>query len=265
MANNPGTSGHTSQFIGSGRGSGRAPIFEDDGSIVLSREARDVLDKWDADRRARNSIRAERRLEDNGEDVSEDEEDKLAPFILGGIAPTGENPHPEGANIVPPNHSSAPATSVVPGKLLFEDGVAEKNTFRAHDKSIPASIYSLAKNGICPPLSLFLPASLERIRSSNVKTLKHGTGESTKVTVIDVSEFPDEQMLDQSTFLTCYNTFLTFLEDIVDFDRKIRAQFFTSPYIITANCSTEGANQKFPFWHIFKEFPISQSVLHRFA
>lgn len=90
----------------------------------------------------------------------------------------------------------------------------EKNTFRAHNITIPAAIYSLAKNGISPPLTLFLPASLEIIRSSNVKTLKHGTGESTKVTVIDVSEFPDERTLDQATFLTCYNTFLTFLEPV---------------------------------------------------
>ncbi|KAJ7840406.1 hypothetical protein B0H14DRAFT_2360709 [Mycena olivaceomarginata] len=136
-----------------------------------------------------------------------------------------------------------------------------RNSFHTHDNSIPAAIYSLAKNGISPPLTLFLPASLERIRSSNIKTVKHGTGETTRVTVIDVSEFPDEQTLDQATFLTCYNTFLTFLESaagerivrsfashynslladpelrvwfpaVRDFDRKIRAQFFTSPYII---------------------------------
>ncbi|KAJ7651807.1 hypothetical protein B0H17DRAFT_1147610 [Mycena rosella] len=42
--------------------------------------------------------------------------------------------------------------------------------------------------------------------------LKYGTGETTKVTVIDVSEFPDEETLDQANFLTCYNTFLTFME-----------------------------------------------------
>ncbi|KAJ7631740.1 hypothetical protein B0H17DRAFT_1150196 [Mycena rosella] len=29
---------------------------------------------------------------------------------------------------------------------------------------------------------------------------------------IDVSEFPDEETLDQANFLTCYNTFLTFME-----------------------------------------------------
>ncbi|KAJ6557073.1 hypothetical protein DFH09DRAFT_1084424 [Mycena vulgaris] len=34
---------------------------------------------------------------------------------------------------------------------------------------------------------------------------------------------------------------------------------------ITADCSTEGANQNFQFWDIFKEFPISQPILHRFT
>ncbi|KAJ7212622.1 hypothetical protein GGX14DRAFT_620923, partial [Mycena pura] len=143
----------------------------------------------------------------------------------------------------------------------FDDQVAEKNTFRANDDSIPSAIASLAKNGISPPLSLFLPASLARIRSSNVKTVKHGTGETTKVTVLDVSDFPAEDTLTQSSFFTCYNTFLSFLEPITGpsifrgfaqhynailkddeiddwfpayqaFDKKIRAQFFTKPYIV---------------------------------
>ncbi|KAJ7658474.1 hypothetical protein B0H17DRAFT_1213218 [Mycena rosella] len=52
-----------------------------------------------------------------------------------------------------PSHTST--------KLLFDDTVAEKNSFRANDNSIPEAIYSLAKNGISPPLTLFLPASLE--------------------------------------------------------------------------------------------------------
>jgi hypothetical protein len=36
-------------------------------------------------------------------------------------------------------------------------------------------------------------------------------------------------------------------------------------YRITANCSTEGANENFPIWDIFKEFPISRSVLNGFG
>ncbi|KAJ6453350.1 hypothetical protein C8R45DRAFT_801347, partial [Mycena sanguinolenta] len=143
----------------------------------------------------------------------------------------------------------------------FDDAVAEKNSFCAHDNTIPVAIYSLAKNGISPPLNLFLPTSLERIRSSNVKTVKHGTGETSKVTVIDLTDFPSEEDLDLATWCTCYNTFLIFLEgssgariiqgfaahynrvltdpDLStwfpayrDFDRRIRAQFFTKLYII---------------------------------
>ncbi|KAJ7664259.1 G-protein alpha subunit-domain-containing protein [Mycena rosella] len=36
-------------------------------------------------------------------------------------------------------------------------------------------------------------------------------------------------------------------------------------HVCTAYCSTEGANQNFLFWDIFKEFPISQPALHRFT
>ncbi|KAJ6548080.1 hypothetical protein B0H10DRAFT_2243259 [Mycena sp. CBHHK59/15] len=169
MANNPGTSGHSSRFLGPGRLTGEAPITEGDGSLVLAKEARAILEKWDEERRKQNDDRAQRRAADERDVVSEDEEDELGPYILAGKVPSG-------------------VVSGGPGNLLFEDGVAEKNTFHAHNNSIPI------------------------IRSSNVKTLKHGTGESTKVTVIDVSEFPDERSLDQATFLTCYNTFLTFLE-----------------------------------------------------
>ncbi|KAJ7613012.1 hypothetical protein FB45DRAFT_729304, partial [Roridomyces roridus] len=143
----------------------------------------------------------------------------------------------------------------------FGDEAAEKNTFRANNDSIPLAIFSLAKNGISPPLTLFMPDSLDRIRSSNVKTMKHGTGESTKVTVMDVSDFPNEDDLDQATWTTCYNRFLTFVEvasgekifrgfaahfnEMLSdpalatwfqayraFDKRVRAQFFTKPYII---------------------------------
>ncbi|KAJ7277270.1 hypothetical protein C8J57DRAFT_1057540 [Mycena rebaudengoi] len=173
------------------------------------------------------------------------------------VVPSGENHPPKDDPVFPQE-----APDIVPeSKLLFEDSVAAQNTFRAHDNSIPTAITSLAKNGISPPLSLFLPASLERIRSVNVKTMKHGTGETTKVTVIDVTDFPDEATMSQATWCTTYNTFLTFIEMISgklifqgfathynhilsdpdindwfpaykDFDRKIRARFFTAPYII---------------------------------
>ncbi|KAJ6533613.1 hypothetical protein B0H19DRAFT_1383610 [Mycena capillaripes] len=232
----PGISGQTSPFIGAGG----APIHGvARGSVVLPPEGVGILQRLDAAREKRNQKRAERR-EKGDKEVSEDEPDELAPFLAG----------PEALEIPPSSK-----------QLLFEDAVAEKNSFQAHDNSIPDAVFSLAKNGISPPLTLFLPRSLERIRSGSVKTVKHGTGETTKVTVIDVSEFPDEETLDQATFLTCYNTFLTFLEAsagarifrgfaehynriLIDpdlstwfaayqmFDKKIRAQFFTKPYIV---------------------------------
>ncbi|KAJ7797884.1 hypothetical protein B0H13DRAFT_1933949 [Mycena leptocephala] len=85
------------------------------------------------------------------ESVSEDDTDELSPFLM--VIPSDMSP---------------------PSKLLFDDHVAEKNSFHAHYNSIPP-IYSLAKNGISPPHTLFLLESLERVLSSNVKTVKHGT------------------------------------------------------------------------------------------
>jgi hypothetical protein len=35
--------------------------------------------------------------------------------------------------------------------------------------------------------------------------------------------------------------------------------------VITANCSTEGANENFPVWDVFQRIPRSRLVLHRFG
>ncbi|KAJ7204167.1 hypothetical protein GGX14DRAFT_369013 [Mycena pura] len=201
----------------------------------------------------RNVKRDERR-KGGEEGVSDDEPDELTPYIV--VIPSGE-----GSTSTKNQSRSGAVQPTEDSKLLFDDTVAEKNAFRAHDNTIPTAIYSLAKNGISPPLTLFLPESLERIRSSNVKTVKHGTGESTKVTVIDLSDFPDEDSLDLGTWCTCYNTSLTFIQTasglrifqgfaqhynqmLADpglgvwfraycyFDKRIRAQFFTKPYIV---------------------------------
>ncbi|KAJ6556383.1 hypothetical protein B0H19DRAFT_1377104 [Mycena capillaripes] len=232
----PGISGQTSPFIGAGG----APIQGvARGSVVLPPEGVGILQRLDAAREKRNEKRAERR-EKGDKGVSEDEPDELAPFLAQTV--TTHVPH----------HSSS--------RLLFEGAVAEKNSFQAHENSIPDAVFSLAKNEISPPLTLFL-AIPGAYSLGNVKTIKHGTGETTKVIVIDVSEFPDEETLDQATFLACYNTFLTFLEAsagarffpgfaehynwiLIDpdlstwfaayqmFDKKICAQFFTKPYIV---------------------------------
>ncbi|KAJ7711615.1 hypothetical protein B0H16DRAFT_1627858 [Mycena metata] len=250
-----GISGQSSPFIGPNgvpiRGVAK-------GSIVLSPDTIDVFRRMEAAREKRNDRKAERRA--GGEkDVSDDELDELAPFLM--VVPSGEKSGRGKTGDTAVQQETVPSLPHPSDTLLFEDSVAEKNSFKAHDDSIPAAVFSLAKNGISPPLTLFLPGSLERIRAGNVKTVKHGTGETTKVTVIDVSEFPDEETLDQASFQTCYNTFLTFLQGASgprvyggftehynrmlndpglpiwfvayqQFDKKIRAQFFTKPYII---------------------------------
>ncbi|KAJ7330909.1 hypothetical protein DFH08DRAFT_708788 [Mycena albidolilacea] len=258
MTDNSGVSGQTSSFLGN-LGRPGTPNSTSAGDIVFSAEAYQILKKWEVDRVERNSKREDRRKA-GATDVSDDEPDDLTPFLI--VVPSGErdglNAPPE-LPVVP--ESVPPVSADTSEGLLFDDSVAERNSFHVHDNSIPSAIRSLAKNGISPALTLFLPASLERIRSSNVKTVKHGTGEATKVTVIDLTDFPNEQELDQATWCTCYNTFLTFMEGTAgvrtfqsfaahynrmlsdpdlavwfpayrDFDRRIRAQFFTKPYII---------------------------------
>ncbi|KAJ6574324.1 hypothetical protein B0H19DRAFT_1063299 [Mycena capillaripes] len=143
------------------------------------------------DRMARNGKRVERR-EAKEEKVSEDEADKLAPYTV----------------IAPPSSAEGPTGS----RLFFEDHSQRKTLSTANDNSIPAAIHHFAKKGTSLPLTLFLPTSLETRRSSNFKTVKHGTGDSRKSTIIDISEFPDKKTLDPAVFLTCYNSFLTFLE-----------------------------------------------------
>ncbi|KAJ7716209.1 hypothetical protein B0H16DRAFT_1741438 [Mycena metata] len=254
----PGVPGQSSPFIQGG--GGRAPIPPNDprnGSVVFSIEAVNIVKKLGRQRVERNKKRAERRAAGD-EDVSDDEVDELAAYMM--VVPSqlyGEGSAPDGEEDALGGCAGAPANS----QRLFDDEVAEKNTFQAHDTSIPAAIFSLAKNGISPPLTIFLPASLARIRASNVKTVKHGTGETTKVTVLDIADFPKEFSLDQATWSTTYNTFLTFLQLAVGprtfdsfarhynrilsdpeigvwfpayraFDHQIRAQFFTKPYII---------------------------------
>ncbi|KAK6967055.1 hypothetical protein R3P38DRAFT_3509002 [Favolaschia claudopus] len=195
-----GISGLSSSFL---KNSGQTPIPGTQlkpGDIVLSAEGIQALKKMNILRLERNNKRDERRKAGE-KDVSEDEGDGLAPLIT--LVPSGE---------IPTDFGALEAQDSEASKLLFDDSKAALNSFQAIDDSIPSAIFFLAKNGISPPLTIFLPASLARIRSSNIKTVKHGTGESTKVTVIDVSDFPTEEGLDQATWCTTYNTFLTFME-----------------------------------------------------
>ncbi|KAJ7732302.1 hypothetical protein B0H16DRAFT_1328814 [Mycena metata] len=262
MSPTPGIVGQTSTFISaSGSGAPILPRGQQSGPTVFSPEVLKVLKKREILRLERNNKRDERRKAQE-ENVSDDEEDDLSPYIqVLGAAAAGANPLPPLGIFTP---SQVPETPTVVSKLLLTDKNAAKNTFHANDNSIPAAIFSLAKNGISPPLTLFLPTSLDRIRSSNVKTVKHGTGETTKVTVLDISDFPDEATLDQATWFTCYNNFLVFLDSAAEgnivqgfarhlnhiltdpavaiwfpayraFDKQIRSQFFTEPYIVDIN------------------------------
>ncbi|KAJ6553387.1 hypothetical protein B0H19DRAFT_1296093 [Mycena capillaripes] len=208
MSHNSGISGQASSFIpGTGGGAPFQQQGHKSGEITFPGDAMAVPKKTDALRPERNNKRAERR-EKGEKDVSDDEGDELSGFMMG--APSGENPaHVNHTVVVVPKSTEMTGSDA---ELLFSDEAAAHYTFHANDMSIPTAIRSLAKNGISPPLNLFLAASLEHIRSSNVKTVKHGTGETTKVTVIDLSDFPAEEILDQATWLTCYNGFLMFLE-----------------------------------------------------
>jgi hypothetical protein len=244
-----GVPGQSSSFIPNSGGRKEAPILKS-GDVVLTAEAIQALKKMDILRMERNEKRGDRRKAGE-ENVSDDEGEPFAPYTL--VFPSGD---------LPPAHGGLESTNSAPASnFLFDDDAAAANSFEANDNSIPSSIFYLAKNGISPPLTLFLPASLARIRSSNIKTVKHGTGETTKVTVIDVSDFPDEGTLDQATWFTCYNTFLTFmglaagpriLEGFAahynhiltdpelsqwypayrSFDQGIRARFFTTPFVL---------------------------------
>ncbi|KAJ7182085.1 hypothetical protein C8R46DRAFT_885221 [Mycena filopes] len=255
---NPGISGQSSGFIPTP--SGGAPIQtggqQPTPDVRFSGDIMAVLKKMDILRLERNNKRAERRTAGEA-NVSDDEEDDLTPYYLGNVS--GGSPLPNVGTAAAPqvtgNAPTVPNVVAANSKVLFTDQKAANNSFRANDNTIPNAIFSLAKNGISPPLTLFLPISLDRIRSSNVKTVKHGTGET------DVSDFPDETVLEQAPWTTCYNTFLGFFDQAAEshivrgfslhynnilsdaaldtwfpayrsFDRQIRAQFFTEPYII---------------------------------
>ncbi|KAJ7790953.1 hypothetical protein B0H13DRAFT_2173372 [Mycena leptocephala] len=232
-----GVPGQSSSFIPNSGGRKEAPILKS-GDVVLTAEAIQALKKMDILRMERNEKRGDRRKAGE-ENVSDDEGEPFAPYTL--VFPSGD---------LPPAHGGLESTNSAPASnFLFDDDAAAANSFEVNDNSIPSSIFYLAKNGISPPLTLFLPASLARIRSSNIKTVKHGTGETTKVTVID------------ATWFTCYNTFLTFmglaagpriLEGFAahynhiltdpelsqwypayrSFDQGIRARFFTTPFVL---------------------------------
>ncbi|KAJ6566110.1 hypothetical protein B0H19DRAFT_1257386 [Mycena capillaripes] len=112
MANTAGIPGMTSPFI---QGPGQAAPIQ--GQVVFSPDARKILRKMELDRMARNNRRTERRAATE-EDVSEDEGDELAPFMI--EVPFGENPTSITGQAVAPSSSADGPTG---SKLLFGDHI----------------------------------------------------------------------------------------------------------------------------------------------
>nr|GAT50782.1 reverse transcriptase [Mycena chlorophos] len=221
------------------------------GSVVMGPDAAKVFRKMELDRMERNRRREEARKEGQLH-VSDDEEDLLAPYFVVAAAGASSSEDPG---------SKAATAPPADTEVLFPDDKAEKNEFRALDDSIPSVVAALAKAGLTPPLTLFLPESLHRLRSQIFKTVKHGAGDSSRVNVIDVSDFPSEDTLDAAGWMTVYNSFLIFMGKICgqkvslgwaehysyvignsdfrswfdayrSFDREMRDRFFSKAFII---------------------------------
>ncbi|KAJ7696737.1 hypothetical protein B0H17DRAFT_1197848 [Mycena rosella] len=154
--------------------------------------------------------------------------------------------------------------------LIAGDDTAAQNSLDLSEAIIPKAIFTLAKSGITPPLTLVTPVALQRIRSGlGTKLVKVTTELKDSVHLLDISLFPDERTLDQADWTTSYNSFLKFIElgyrptqymgfvlhfkamisnsefktwftAFWDFDCRICSQFFTRPFIIDATGEAYG-------------------------
>ncbi|KAJ7202367.1 hypothetical protein GGX14DRAFT_370411 [Mycena pura] len=146
--------------------------------------------------------------------------------------------------------------------LIADDAEATRNSLDLTEATIPKAIFTLARAGIAPPLTLFTPAALQRIRSGQgTKSIKVTTELKDSAHLLDISLFPSEETMDQAIWMTAYNTFLKFIQGAYgpgtylgfakhfeamisdsefkdwfqafrDFDIRIRSQFFTKAFII---------------------------------
>ena len=210
------------------------------------------LEEMEEARKKRNERRREKRQRNPEQNVSDDEDDVLS-AILGRreTSVPGESPR---MDVLP---SSTPA-----GQYIITEQEAQQNSFVAQDTSIPEQIVLLVKCHRSPPLSLFTPPSLDRVRAGrDVKYIKAGTGEYANTKLLDVSDFPTDMSLDFKDWTQAYNTFLGFLSTILEpkvlsgflahydgmlkdrdlslwfsayrtFDERLRQRFFTAPFII---------------------------------
>ncbi|KAJ7601186.1 hypothetical protein C8J56DRAFT_767342 [Mycena floridula] len=167
-----------------------------------------------------------------------------------------------------PGRSTPPPTGKGYGAAvsnLFTDTEASKHEFTSIDKGTPDHIIFLANHQQSPPLSLFLPKSLERIRfDKDLEFKKIGHGDNANIKILDTSNFPDEDTLAAAQWLTCYNSFLNFVIQLAQgkgdaiiagfsdhlntmiedpdfddwfsafrsFDKQIRGRFFRQAFII---------------------------------
>jgi len=152
--------------------------------------------------------------------------------------------------------------------VLFSDEIALSKDMQVTDISIPLDIRVLASCRRSPPLTLFTPSSLARIRAGvSGKMVKISTGKNSTTQAIDVSKFPAEETLDQASWMASYGTFLRFMDAVSDpliaqswkehyakmiadpfldrwfpayrvFDSEIRAQFFRKEFLLKPYSAT---------------------------
>lgn len=231
-----------------------------------------LLKKLDQQRQEQNTKQAQHRT-DGEVEVSDDEEDDISPVLVAtllgnngsGGASGGSNgsPAPGGDGIGGPNVVGNPAPATNPN-LIADDADAEaaRNSLDLTEATIPKAIFTLARAGIAPPLTLFTPTALQRICSGQgTKSVKVTTELKDSAHLLDISLFPSEEKMDQAIWMTAYNTFPKFIQVAYgpetylgfakhfeamisdsefkdwfqafrDFDIRIRSQFFMRALII---------------------------------
>ncbi|KAJ7190885.1 hypothetical protein GGX14DRAFT_579476 [Mycena pura] len=204
---------------------GRASGFISTGATATPQAVVDLLKKLDQQRQDRNAKRT-RRKADGEANVSEDEEDEITPVLVvpaggntGSTSTAAGNAGPSSAGNGASGGTQAPAAAAGHGKraLIATDAEAAKNSLDNSDGAIPKAIRVLAQSGISPPLTLFSPDALQRIRSGlGTKSVKVTTELKDSVHLLDISLFPDESTLDLATWFPYYNTFLKFIDDAYD-------------------------------------------------
>ncbi|KAJ6605157.1 hypothetical protein DFH09DRAFT_897425 [Mycena vulgaris] len=252
------------------------------GASATPQSVLDLLKKLDNERMARNAKRAQRRIDGEG-NVSADESDEITPVLITASPATG--PSQPSGNTAGGSQSNIGGVSVGgasgggPGgsltamqnlnpDLIADDAEAAQNSLDLSEAAIPRAIFTLARSGIAPPLTLFTPDALQRIRSGlGTKSVKVTTELKDSAHLLDISLFPNENEMNQAEWMTSYNSFFKFIDRAYgpatsagfakhfeamisdpefkdwftafrDFDIRIRSQFFTKVFIIDPSGDT---------------------------